>query len=320
VLGRSKGESVSRSSRPHPSTIPPGRGEAAPGGLRGWVLGRRLLAYFAAAYALTLLAAVVVYGPTLLGHDTPSAQLWRALAAFPLMVIGVGAAGITLTTITAGRRGRRQLWARMRPGQAAARWYAVVLLPPAAILTVLLGLRAAVSTGFAPGRNRYGLAFGLLAGFSEELGWTGYAWPRLRPRFRSTLGAGATLGVGWGLWHLPVIDHLGVHPHGVYWTPFAAAFIAAVAALRVLIAWAYSHTGSLLVAQLLHASSTGSLVLLSPLTVTPAQEALWYAGYALALWAAVAAITCLDPSLWAPLRAVSTPVPVTREPCRKGGS
>jgi hypothetical protein len=35
-----------------------------------------------------------------------------------------------------------------------------------------------------------------------------------------------------------VIDHLGVHPHGVYWTPFAAAFIAAVATLRVLIAWA----------------------------------------------------------------------------------
>ncbi len=184
---------------------------------------------------------------------------------------------------------------------ATARWYAVVLLPAPAILAVLLGLRATVSIAFAPGRNPFGLAAGLLAGCSEELGWTGYAWPRLRPRFRSTLGAGAALGLLWGLWHLPVIDHLGVHPHGGYWAPFAAAFIAAIAALRVLIAWAYSHTGSLLVAQLLHASSTGFLVLLSPLTVTPAQEALWYAGYALALWAAVAAITYLDPSLRAPL-------------------
>jgi membrane protease YdiL (CAAX protease family) len=272
---------VSRIGNPHLATVPPGGGRAAPGGLRGWVLTRPLLAYFAAAYALTALAAVVVYGPTVLGHDTPSGQAGRALAVFPLMVIGVGAAGVTLTTITAGRRGRRQLWARMRPGQAAARWYAVVLLPPAAILTVLLGLHGAVSTALAPGRNRYGLAFGLLAGFSEELGWTGYAWPRLRPRFRSTLGAGATLGLGWGLWHLPVIDHLGVHPHGVYWTPFAAAFIAAVAALRVLIAWAYSHTGSLLVAQLLHASSTGSLVLFSPLAITSGQEALWYASVGL---------------------------------------
>jgi hypothetical protein len=28
-----------------------------------------------------------------------------------------------------------------------------------------------------------------------------------------------------------VIDHLGVHPHGVDWAPFAAAFITAVAVL-----------------------------------------------------------------------------------------
>jgi hypothetical protein len=150
VLGQSKEESVSRSSRPHPNHTRPDGGEAAPGGLRSWVLTRPLLTYFAAAYALTLLAAVLVYGPTLLGQDTPSGQLWRALAAFPLMVIGVGAAGITLTTITAGRRGRRELWARMRPGQAAARWYAVVLLPPAAILAVLLLLRAAAATAYAP--------------------------------------------------------------------------------------------------------------------------------------------------------------------------
>ena len=75
----------------------------------------------------------------------------------------------------------------------------------------------------------------------------------------------------------------------------------------MLIAWAYGHTGSLLVAQLLHASSTGFLVLFSPLTVTPGQEALWYAGYALALWAAVAAITLLDPSLPASVGLQPTP-------------
>jgi hypothetical protein len=132
------------------------------------VLARPLLAYFA-AYALTLLAAVVVYGPTLLGHDTPSAQLWRALAAFPLMVIGVRAAGVTLTTITAGRRGRRQLWARMRPRQAAARWFAVVLLPPAAILTVLLLLRGAVSTAFAPGSTGTGWRLGYWPGSARSL-------------------------------------------------------------------------------------------------------------------------------------------------------
>jgi hypothetical protein len=41
----------------------------------------------------------------------------------------------------------------------------------------------------------------------------------------------AAPGLLWGLRHLPVIDHLGVHPHGVDWAPVAAAFIAAVAVL-----------------------------------------------------------------------------------------
>ena len=43
--------------------------------------------------------------------------------------------------------------------------------------------------------------------------------------------AAAAPGLLWGLRHLPVIDHLGVHPHGVDWAPVAAAFIAAVAVL-----------------------------------------------------------------------------------------
>ncbi len=139
------------------------------------MLTRPLLAYFAAAYALALLPPWWLYGPTLLGHDTPSGQLWRALAAFPIMVIGVGAAGITLTTITAGQRGRRELWARIAPGRDPDR-------PADPARRGVNGLR--------PGLNRYGLAFRLLAGFCEELGWTGYARPRLRPRFRSTLLSG----------------------------------------------------------------------------------------------------------------------------------
>ena len=68
----------------------------------------------------------------------------------------------------------------------------------------------------------------------------------------------------WGLWHLPVVDSLrAASPHGRYWPEYFAAFIAVLAAIRVLIAWTYVHTGSLRMDQLLHASSTGFLVILS---------------------------------------------------------
>jgi hypothetical protein len=64
-------------------------------------------------------------------------------------------------------------------------------------------------------------------------------------------------------------------------------------AVRVLIAWVYTNTGSLLLAQLIHVSSTGSLVLFSPPRVTAAQEVMWYSLYGAALWIAVAIVVKL---------------------------
>jgi hypothetical protein len=61
-------------------------------------------------------------------------------------------------------------------------------------------------------------------------------------------------------------------------------------AMRILIAWAYVNTKSVLLAQFLHISSTGSLVVFSPPRVGAAQETVWYWVYAAALWIAVAAI------------------------------
>jgi len=54
-------------------------------------------------------------------------------------------------------------------------------------------------------------------------------------------------------------------------------------AIRVLICWVYRNTNSVLLAQLIHISSTGSLVIFSPL-VSPRQEVFWYGIYAVVLW------------------------------------
>ncbi len=66
---------------------------------------------------------------------------------------------------------------------------------------------------------------------------------------------------------------------------FHLAFTARVAALRVLIVCVYEPTAGLLLPMPIPASSTGFLVLLAPTGVSPAQETLWYAAYAAALWA-----------------------------------
>ena len=95
----------------------------------------------------------------------------------------------------------------------------MLLIPPAGILAVLGGLSLTVSPRFTPGFFVFGIAAGMVAGFCEELGWTGLAYPRMQARFGWLPGA-LLLGVLWGLWHLPVVDSLGAaapaevpHPH-----------------------------------------------------------------------------------------------------------
>ena len=68
-----------------------------------------------------------------------------------------------------------------------------------------------------------------------------------------------------------------------------------MAAMRVLIAWFYERTQSIALAQLVHLSSTGALVVFSPPTVSPLQEATWYAVYAAALWLLVLLLTTILP-------------------------
>ena len=49
----------------------------------------------------------------------------------------------------------------------------------------------------------------MIAGFIEEIGWMGFAFPAMcsikKPAFMSAV----VLGVLWGVWHAPVIDYFG---------------------------------------------------------------------------------------------------------------
>ncbi|HEX6483100.1 MAG TPA: CPBP family intramembrane glutamic endopeptidase [Ktedonobacteraceae bacterium] len=248
-----------------------------------------LVTYFGLAYLLSYGGFVVLVGPKLL-RGQPM-QPTDAFILFPMIVVGVCLAGIALTGITGGARGLRDLFSRIGRWRVGTRWYAVALLTaPVLILVVLLIFRSLISPVFAPNLLLLGIPFGLLPGLFEEVGWTGYAFPRMWVK-RSPLSASLFLGVLWGLWHAPVVDYLGAAtPHGVYWAPFFLAFIAILTAMRVLIAWVYSNTNSVLLAQLMHASSTGFLIILSPSHVSPGQETLWYAVYATVLWLVVALI------------------------------
>jgi uncharacterized protein len=82
----------------------------------------------------------------------------------------------------------------------------------------------------------------------EELGWRGYALPRLLERL-SPLVASLIVGVVWWLWHLPTFVIAGTPQ---FRQP-VVAFLIMTTAYSILMSWTFLHTrGSVLIATLFH--------------------------------------------------------------------
>ena len=244
-----------------------------------------VVSYFVLTFSISWTGALAVAAPQLMRHQTLPKM--TGILMFPVMLLGPSFAGILLTKILDGKCGLQRLFSQMLLARVPAGWYLTLLIPPILVLTILFLLERFVSQVYAPNRFLMGVLFGIPAGFLEEVGWTGFAFPKMCLH-RNGLSASIVLGLLWALWHLPVIDYLGVaSPHGAQWLPFFLAFSFAMTGMRVLIAWIYTNTNSVLLAQLMHVSSTGSLVIFGAPHVTAPQEVRWYALYGTALWLVV---------------------------------
>ena len=221
----------------------------------------------------------------------------------PAMLLGPAVASLVLTGVVSGRSGYRDLRARLLTWRVDGRWYLFALLVAPVTLAVPVLVLWLSSVNYAPrivtepdriGTLVMGLVLGLVVGLLEEIGWTGFAVPRARQQY-SVLLTGLLVGVLWGAWHFFVNYWGGGGTNGG--VPLAvflslwvvSVFVGQLTAYRVLMAWVYEHTGSVLVAALMHASLTAFQFILNPLTPgIPQQIYPW--GQAASMWLLVAAV------------------------------
>ena len=179
----------------------------------------------------------------------------------PLFLLGVFSPGIVaigLTAFIGGRAAVVALLRRLIDWDVPVRWFVFAAGFMVAIkLTAALVHRMAWGVWPTFGQDNLLLMFAAAAVTTiigsqagEELGWRGYALPRMANRFG--LGpASILLGIIWALWHLPLF----FAPVGDTFGQSFPLYMLQVIALSVTMAWLYSNTrGSLLPVMLLHAA------------------------------------------------------------------
>jgi membrane protease YdiL (CAAX protease family) len=266
---------------------------------RNFIKRHPVLTFYVLAFAISWVGMLLVIGGP--GNfPGASAQVEKLFLSVMLTwLAGPSVASIVVTGLVDGRAGYRELLAHLLRWRVGARWYALALFAAPLMYVALAFALSLRSADFLPGilitsdRSALlvmGFAYGLLGGgFLEELGWTGFAVPRLRQRY-SAVQTGLVVGLLWGAYHFSVIFWSGSHAGALGLTILLAQLFAWLPAYRVLMVWVYDRTASLLVAMLMHASLTAGMLILQPLAMAEVTLLIWLLAFAAAWWLVVAVV------------------------------
>jgi membrane protease YdiL (CAAX protease family) len=211
---------------------------------------RELLLFFASTFGVTWgIGALVLLIP-----DRVASLFGEFSTTSPLYFLAVYAPSLVALVLSVTRQGWRrggELLAKLRPRKANVGYYVAVLLGWPVLNSLALLLQGAITVKPTPSpafSHWYLAPVSLLVALvvdagplGEELGWRGYALPRLLSGRLSALAAALVLGVVWGVWHLPAFFVAGTVQHdnqlGIFW------LILGTTLSSVIMTWLYRRTG-----------------------------------------------------------------------------
>lgn len=200
---------------------------------------------FALAWLITVPPALAQHG--LIGASPVPAGLG----------ILIGVAPAIAAAVAARREGAKGFWRDVWTRRGSLRFAALALLLPPLLLAIVHAASAArgapIKISLTPDIAVFALLWLVLA-FTEEVGWRGYALPRLARRHGFWPGA-TILGLAWCVWHYPKLlssPYLGSFAEAA---PLIAIFSLQIVIANFILCWLYVRSGrSVLIATLYHAS------------------------------------------------------------------
>lgn len=212
-----------------------------------------LFVFFVLAFALMWICFFAVAFVPIAANSTLGTGLVLLGAFAPAL------AALAVTSRTQGRSAALALLRGVMHWRVPAKYYVFALGFMAAIkLTAALVHRVLAGAWPRVGDSWYlipaAIAVSTPFQAGEEIGWRGYALPRLATRL-GWRAASLLLGLVWGVWHLP---QFFIRDADTYRQSFPV-FVLQVTALSVVFAWLYARTdNSLLLTMLLHSAINNS--------------------------------------------------------------
>ena len=260
--------------------------------MRAYLRRHPTIAFFALVFGVSWTMSVVqlLVPPSTGGAPSPAQIAGTVISALALRIelLSPALAGVVMSWAVRGRSGLRDLAARCTLWRVGWRWYAIVLVAFPLVFGSAIVLAVAITGAGNPVAAPVGwqmwvlmpLLVALGGPLHEELGWRGFALPRLMDRF-GDLSASVILGVLWAAWHWQPWELPQMFARYSAAEVFLPNQLAAVA-LAVVMTWVYRNTGgSVLVAgfgmhlaaNLVLAVVSTSIEVITPAAVTWGQTA-----------------------------------------------
>lgn len=246
----------------------------------------QIKSYFLLTFIISWGAILCIVGPD--GLPATSEEAKQAIGLG--LLLGPSFAAFTLTAVLKGKEGLRELLLlpmNVNPCQNQNRGcsyydYALaILIAPLSSMITLLILSTFVSEAYTPKLLTStdetslvitGISIGTIIGTLEEVGWSGYAVPRLLQSSYTVLKTGVITGALWGIWHFPPFWEVDTFSFSS-WIPLLLLFgrlFTWIIPFRVIMVWFYSKMMkrslalALLLMILMHTSLVFCMIAIEP--------------------------------------------------------